>query len=162
MRFRARADDFDGLRVAIVRDKESLAAGRGGVTKRHRFRRRSRFIEKRRVGNVESGQIRDHGLEIEQRFEPPLRDLSLVRCVGSVPTGILENVSLDNRRRNAIGIARANKRFRDLIFLRNVAKFGERLRFRSCLRQIQFSIEPDIFWNGRIDQRVQRLKTDVV
>ena len=40
----------------------------------------------------------DHGLEFEQRLEPPLRDLRLVRRVCGVPARVLEDVPEDDRR----------------------------------------------------------------
>ena len=75
------------------------------MTKRHRFGGGGGFVEQRRVGDLERRQVGDHRLEIEERFESALRDLGLVGRVSGVPAGVLENVSLNHRRRNAIGIA---------------------------------------------------------
>ena len=160
-RFRAGLNNLDRLRVAIVRDEESVSAGGNGVTERHRFGGGGGFIEERRVRDVERRQVLDHGLEIQERFQPALGDLGLIRRVGGVPTGVLENVPLNHRWRNRVGIAGADERARDDIFLREAAKFGERVPFRSRVGQIQGSIEANIFRNGRVDQRVEIVEADL-
>jgi len=50
------------------------------------------FVEHGSVGDLQPGEIADHCLEIEQRLEPSLGDFRLVRGVGCVPAGILEDV----------------------------------------------------------------------
>ena len=160
-RFRARLDDFDRLRMTVVRDEKRFSSARDRVTKRHRLGRGGRFIEQRSVGDIQRGQIGDHRLKIEQRFEPALRDLGLIRRVGRVPTGIFEDVALNHRRRDAIGVTRADKGARDFVFLRNRAQLGQRFGFRFRFRQIQLPIEPNIFRNGRIDQRVEIFEADL-
>ncbi len=57
-----------------------------------------------------AGEVTDHRLEGQQRFEPPLRDLGLVRRVRRVPAGILEHVALDHRRHDRAGIPHADVR----------------------------------------------------
>lgn len=37
----------------------------------------STLVEKRSVGNVETGEVGDHRLEVEERLEATLRDLGL-------------------------------------------------------------------------------------
>ena len=78
--------DFDRLRVAHFRDEKSVASGDDRMAERHRLGRGGRFVEERRVRDVERGEVGHHGLEIEQRFEAALRDLGLVGRVGGVPT----------------------------------------------------------------------------
>ena len=72
-----------------------------GVRHRHRLGRRGRLIQQRGVGDLHAGQLADHRLEIQQRFQPALRDLRLVRRVGGVPAGIFQHVAQDHRRRDA-------------------------------------------------------------
>ena len=74
----------DGFPVGMI-------AGRAGH--RHRLGDGSRFIEQRGVCHIESSQVSDHRLEIDQRFQPALRDLCLIRRVGGIPARILEDVS---------------------------------------------------------------------
>jgi hypothetical protein len=69
--------------------KKRLRAGIDphGVEHGHRLGGGGGFVEQRGVGDVEAGQVGDHGLEIEQRFEPALRDLGLVGRVGVYQPG---------------------------------------------------------------------------
>ena len=55
------------------------------------------------------GQVEDHGLEVQQRLQAPLRDLGLVGGVGGVPAGILQDVAQDHRRGDAVGVAHADE-----------------------------------------------------
>ena len=63
------------------------------------------FVEERRRRDVHAGQILHDRLEVQQRFEPALGDLGLVRRVGRVPAGILEHVAQDDRGRDAVVVA---------------------------------------------------------
>ena len=72
---------------------------------------------------------RDHRLEIQQRFEPALGNLRLIRRVLRIPAGIFEDVALNDRRRDAIVIALPDERAEHFVFGRNPAQFGERFKF---------------------------------
>ncbi len=130
-----------------------------GVTERHRFGRGGRFVEERGVGDVERGQVGHHRLEIEQRLEAALRDLGLVGRVGGVPTGIFEDVALDDRRDDAVGIARADEVAHDFVLLRESAQFGERLLFRFAGREIERGRQANVFRDGRIDEGSRDLRS---
>src|SRR5947207_1494371 len=104
-RFRACLDNANRLRMTIEGDEERFSIRCDRVAKRHRFSGGRGFIQQRRVRDIKRGQVRDHLLEIEQRLQPALRYLSLVRCVCTIPTGVLKNVSLNDGRRNVIGLA---------------------------------------------------------
>ena len=93
------------LWVTIVGDKKRFAIRDDRMTKRHRFGGGRGFIKQRRIGNLERCQVGDHRLEVEEGFESTLRELRLVGCVSRVPARVLQYVSLDHWRRNAIGIA---------------------------------------------------------
>ena len=147
--------------MTIVSDKKRFAIRNDRMAKRHCLGRRSRFVQERSIGDLEPSQIGDHRLKVEQGFEPALREFGLIRCVSGVPARVLENVSLDNWRRNAIGIATADKRARDLVLSGNPAEFGERFRLRFRFRQVQFSIEPDILWNGGFNQGIKIFEADL-
>ena len=136
-RLGARLHDLDRLRMAHFRDKKCVAPADDRMTKRHRFRRGGRFVEQRGIGDIERGQIGDHRLKIEQRFEAALRNLGLVRRVGRVPAGIFQNVALDDRRRDAIGVAGANEVTGHLVLLRDLAQFGQRFVFRFARGQVE-------------------------
>ena len=97
-RLGAGADHVDGLRQRVGVDHER--AGRLAVRpayERHRLGRGGALVEQRGVGGRQAGEVADHGLEVEQRLEPALRDLGLVRRVGGVPAGVLEHVAPDHR-----------------------------------------------------------------
>ena len=106
-----------------------VLAARGAFGQRHRFRRRGCLIEQRGVGDIEPGEIADHGLEVEQRFQPALADLRLIRRIGGVPGRILQDVALDHRRQNRAGIALADQRGEDLVLRGELAHMRERLGF---------------------------------
>ena len=91
--------------MTIVGDEERFSIRCDRVAKRHRFSGGRGFIQQRRVRDIKRGQVHDHLLEIEQRFEPALCDFCLIRRVSGVPARIFENVSLNDGRRNAIGVA---------------------------------------------------------
>jgi len=92
--------------MAIVRHEESCSlTSDGGAAKGHRFRGSGAFIEQRCVRDIERRQVGDHRLKIKERFETALRDLRLVRCVGRVPAGILEDIPLDDWRSDRVVIA---------------------------------------------------------
>ena len=48
------------------------------------------------ISDLEAGQVADHGLEVQDRFEPALGNLGLVGGVGGVPGGVLQDCPLDH------------------------------------------------------------------
>ena len=87
----------DGLRVSVLVDEECVAGMPAEAPDhRHRLRRGCCFIEQRSVGELETGEIGDHRLEIEDRLEPALADLGLIRRIRGVPGRILEHVAHDH------------------------------------------------------------------
>jgi len=62
-------DDGDGLGVAVAIDEEGGAGGFGGALgERHGLGGGGGFVEQRGVGDVEAGEIADHGLEVDEGF----------------------------------------------------------------------------------------------
>ena len=114
-------DDFNVLRMTVLRDEENVAAFLvfEAVAHHHRFRRGGGFVEQRGVGDFEAGEVADHRLKIQQHFQSALGNLGLIRRVLSVPAGILQNVALNHRRRDAIVIALSDKRAENLILRSN-------------------------------------------
>ncbi len=124
-RLGARAQDVERLRKAASRRRGTAACRRPSirfactrVQHRHRLGRGGGFVEQRRVGDLHPGQIAHHRLEIEERFEPALRDLGLIRRVRRVPARILEHVAQDHARRDAVVVAEADERPRTIWLLR--------------------------------------------
>ena len=160
-RFRAAADDVDGLGKAAVRHHEHRFLASGSLLRlqpvehRHGFRRRGAFVEQRRGGDVHAGEILHHRLEIQQRFEPTLRDLSLVGRIGRVPSGILENVAKDDARRYAVVISHPDIRARHQVPIRDIPETAQIAMLGIGLRQVERSGAADPWWNRLLDQRVE-------
>ena len=55
-------------------------------------------------------KLADHGLEIQDRLQPPLRDLRLIRRIGRIPAGIFQHIALDHRRGDGAVIAQPDQR----------------------------------------------------
>ena len=99
----ARLDDADGLGMGVAVDEEGVALDVLTTRLRHRhgLGRGGALIEQRGIGELEAGQVDDHLLEIEQRFEPALADFGLVGRVGRVPAGIFQHIAQDHLGRDA-------------------------------------------------------------
>ncbi len=149
--------DRDGLRVTmpVHHVNRTIVRGRRAQRQRHRFRRRGAFIEERGVGDLKAGEIRDHRLEVEQRFEPTLRDLRLIGCVGGVPAGILEDVALDDPRHEAVVISEAKVGSEHLILLGHRPERREGFLLGARRRERERLPEPDGFRHDGIDEGVE-------
>ena len=156
-RLRPRQHDVDRLREDIVGHEEPVAfAVPDAVAQRHRLGRRRRFIQHRRVGDRHRGQVADHRLEVDQRLQPSLRDLGLVRRVGGVPGGILEDVAQNDARRVRAVVALADERLQHLVPARDRPHSGQRLRLGHGARQRERRLAPDRGGHDRVHQRSAR------
>ena len=130
-RLRAGPDDGERLRVAVLRDEEHVAPvgllAEHAPRHHHRLGGGGRFVEHRRVCDLEAGQVEDQGLEVEQRFEATLRDLGLVGRVLGVPARVLEHVAQDHRGRDRAVVAHAEVAAVDLVLVRDAAQVFEKL-----------------------------------
>ena len=137
-RFATGPHHVDGLRMAVAGDEEHVALGLGpGVAERHRLGRRRTLVEQRGIGDVHPRQIGHHGLEVQQRLETALGDFRLVGCVGGVPAGILQHVTLDDRRHDGAVIAETDHRLHHPVLCRVAGQVGERLAFAAGRRQVE-------------------------
>jgi hypothetical protein len=153
-RLGARLHDLDRLRVAIARDHDHVALGLdAALGQRHRFGGGCRFIEHRRVGDRHGGQVADHRLKIDQRFQPALRDLRLVGRVSGVPSGVLEDVAQDDAWRDRAVVALADEVLEDLVLRRHRLQLFERLRFGDGLGQVHRLGTCDRARHHGVDQR---------
>ena len=123
--------------MTTFRDEKGATAANHGMAERHRFGRGGRFVEQRSIRYVERGEVGDHRLEIEERFQPSLRDFRLVRRVIGLPAGIFQDVALDHGRNEAVGITGADIVADNFVLLRDLAQLGERFLFRFPGRQIE-------------------------
>ena len=119
---------------------------RGTLGQRHRFGRSGGFVEQRGIGDIEPGEIADHGLEVEQRLQPALADLRLIRRIGGVPGRVLQDVALDHRRQDGAGIALADQRGEHLVLRRQLAHMRQRLGFAQRRAEIERRLLPDRGW----------------
>ena len=160
---RARLHDVDRLRVASRIDEKAMPRVRSSrlIRQKHRLGGGGPFVEQRRIRDLETGEIDDHCLEVQQRFEPALRDLGLIWRVRRVPAGILQHVSLHHGRGVGIVVAVAEKRTEDLVLARDVSHRGQRVVLASARVDGEGAREPDCRGNRRVDEGVQRVVAQV-
>ena len=116
---------------------------RGSLGERHRLGGSRGLIEQRCVGDVEPGEVADHGLEVEQRLQPALADLRLVRRVGGVPGRVFKDVALDHRGQDGAGIALADQRGEHLVLRGKLIHMRQRLGFAQTPAEIERRFLPD-------------------
>ena len=140
-------------------DEERFCLGlRGALRQRHRFRRSGGLVEQRGVGDIEPGEVADHGLEIEQGFQPALADLRLIRRIGRVPGRVLQDVALDHRRQDGSRIALADQRGEHLVLRRQLAHMRQRFGFAQGGAEIERRLLPDRGWQGFGHQRAKAFR----
>ncbi len=159
--FGARAHDFDGLRMHVARDEEHRALGLGAAAReRHRFGGGRAFVQQRGVGDVQAGQVGDHGLVVQQGLQAALRDLGLVRRVGRVPGGIFKNVAQHHVGRLRAVVALPDVAAVDLVAARHLLQFGQHVGFAARGGQRQRRLAADLGRHDFFDQGVQAVAAD--
>ena len=166
-RRRARLQHVDGLRVARVGDEELRRADHPGnplglraVQHRHRLGGGGGLVEQRSVGHFHAGQVRDHRLEVEERFEAPLRDFGLIRRVGRVPARVLEHVADDHARRDGVVVAEADVGAEPAVLRGGLPKLAEEVVFALARRERERLLQPDARGNRFVHERVERRRAD--
>ena len=86
---------------------------------------------------------RHHRLEVEERFEPALRDLRLVRRVRRVPARVLEHVAQDDARRDAVVVAEADVGRNSWLRAADCAEVLRNSMLRLAGRQVERPFEAD-------------------
>ena len=122
----------------------------------HRFRGGSAFIEERRACERQAGELRDHGLKVEQRLEAALRDLGLVRRVGRVPRRILEDIAEEHAGHDGVDIAHADVRVEELVLAAEVVQRKQRLGFAAFNAGDRHGWVVDFEFARKADRRRQR------
>src|SRR5699024_12700336 len=89
------------------------------------------------VGDVETGEVLDDLLEVQQRLEPTLGDLGLVRGVGGVPGGVLDEVAADDGRGDRVKVALADELGAHDVLAGQVAQIGEAVVFGAAGREVE-------------------------
>ena len=152
----AGAHDLDGLRVHVARDEEHRALGLGAAAgQRHGFGGGRALVQQRGVGDVQPGQVGDHGLVVQQGLQTALRDLGLVRRVGRVPGGILKNVAQHHVGRLRAVVTLADVAAVDLVAPGDLLELGQHVGFAARGRQRQRGLAADLGRHDFFDQRVQ-------
>ncbi len=138
------AEDGDHLRMrADVHEVAVRFTRHGPANDGHRLGGRGRFVEQRSVRHRQAGQVDADLLEVDERFEPTLRHLGLVRRIGGVPAGVLQHVPPDRLRHQRVRIACPDEAPPDVIPVRQRLQLGERSRFGRRRRQVQRLVRPD-------------------
>ena len=163
-RLGTRSQHRSGLRPGARRHQERAPGRRPlrlhAVQQRHRLGGRRGLVEQRRVGDVHARQVADHGLEIEQRLQSPLGDLCLIRGVGGVPPGVLEDVPEDDWRRDRVGVAQPDERAAHAVARGRDTQLPQVVVLGAGRRQRQRAVEPDGRRHDLVDQRVKRRRLD--
>ena len=111
-----------------------------------------RLIEQRGVGQIKTGEVDDHLLIVQQRFQPTLGNLRLIGRVGGVPARILQHVAQDHRRGDGAVVAHADQAGPELVLLGIALELGQRRLFIQRGRQIQLTLQADRRRHGLLDQ----------
>ncbi len=101
------------------------------------------------------GQIGDHRLEIQQRFEAALGNLGLIRRVLRVPAGILQNIALDDGGRDAIVIAHADEGPENLVLGGDFLQRGQGFVLGLGRGQLERLTQTNVLRHGGGNQPVQ-------
>ncbi len=110
-RLGAGLEDGDGLGKGVgVDDEHRRVRARGPPHQRHRLGRGGALVQQRGARGGQAGEVLNHGLEVQQRLQPALADLGLVRRVGGVPGRVLQHVAHDHRGRDGAVVAHPDHR----------------------------------------------------
>ena len=144
-RLRSGLDHCDGVRVAPGVDHEAgrRSRGREPAGHRHRLGCRRRLVEERSVRELGAGQLAHHRLEVEERFEPALRDLGLVGGVRRVPARVLEHVPLDHGGSDRAVVPEPEERGHHVVLRRHRAQHLRRLRLTERSGKVEGLVRSD-------------------
>src|SRR5207249_8904885 len=164
-RLGTRLQDGDRLWVTVLEDEEPLFplarfSMRDGSTHGHGFGCGGRLIQQRGICQRQAGQVRDHGLEVQECLQPSLGDLRLVGCVLGIPARVLQDIALNHRWRDAIVITHADEGTKDLVPPRQGPQFGEHLLFAAGTTERQPPPQADLRRYGPIYQGIERLQAE--
>ncbi len=155
-----RLDHGDGLGMQIIGHEEGIGAGLGLPARhRHRLGRRRRLVQQAGIGDGQPGEVGDHGLIIQQRLQPALRDFGLVGGIGGVPGRVFQDVALDRGRRDGAVITLPDQAGHDAIPGRDLLHPGQQ-RGLGQGGPVQRTVLPDRLGHGLVDQRIQAVRTD--
>ena len=122
---------------------------------RHRLGGRGGLVQQTGPGGRQAREVGDHRLEIEQRLEPTLADLRLVRRVGGVPARVLEQPPADHRRGHGVRIAEADHLHHRRVAGAEGAQLVEHLTLGAAAVKGERGAQPDRLGHRLVDQGVQ-------
>ncbi len=142
-----------GLRERVgVHDEHRGLRAAGAAGQRHGLRRGRGLVEQRGAGDVQPGQVADHGLEVQEGLEASLRDLGLVGRVGGVPAGVLQQVAPDDRRGDRVVVAEPDHRGQHLVAGGERPQLGDGLGLARRLGQVERTLRADRPGDGQGDE----------
>ena len=112
------------------------------------------FVEKRGVGDGQTGQGLDHRLEVQQCFEAALGNLRLIGRVGGVPAGVLQQAAADDRRGEGVGVTLAVEGLQHNVLGSVLAQPGLCCVLAQSLGQVECLGGADGGGKGGINQRI--------
>ena len=157
-RFRAGAEQGDRLGMTVVGDKKRVAA-LDVVAESHGLGRGGGLVEQGGIGNLHAREVADHRLKVEQRLQPALGDLRLIRRVSGIPARVFQNVPADDRGRVCPVIAGSDTGLRDHVAVHQSPEVGERLFLRARGGQRELAAEADVRGNGFLDEGIERSRS---
>ena len=102
----------------------------------HRFSSGGGLVQQRRIGNRQTGELADQSLKIEQCLQPSLGDFRLIGGVSRIPSGIFEDMPLDQRRGRRAEIPQADQGTTRFILGCNGAQILQSCRFAAAIGQL--------------------------
>lgn len=105
------------------------------------------LIQQGGVGNIHSGEVSDHGLEVEEGLEPSLGNLGLVGGILGVPSGVFHQIPQDHGGGEGAIVTHPNVGTEDLV-----------LQGDSLQRPQQLGLGELVVLRGREGQERQRKK----
>mmetsp|Transcript_7428 Transcript_7428/g.12524 ORF Transcript_7428/g.12524 Transcript_7428/m.12524 type:complete len:329 (-) Transcript_7428:549-1535(-) len=146
----------DVLRVAVFIDKEPGDFRFADPLRHgHRLGTGGCLVQQRGVGNLKPREVRHHGLEVQQRLQPALRNLGLIGRIGRVPGRILKDVALDRGRRDRPVITLSDQRGQHLVLGGGDTHVVQQFAFRFGLAEIEGVLLPDVGRDRIVDERIK-------
>ncbi len=147
-------DDGDGLRQGVLVDQQHgvLADLAGPAHQRHRLGGGRALVQQRGARGGQAGQVHHDGLEVQQRLEPALGDLRLVRRVGGVPGGVLQHVAAHHRRRQRAVVAQTDHRGQHRVAGGQGAQLGDHRRLARRGVDGEGALGADDRWQSGVEQ----------
>lgn len=160
-RLGAGAHHLHRLRVAAVGDEEGraglLALLVHGQGQSHCLGGGGAFIQQRGVGHLQTRQVHDQRLEVEQRLQPALRNLRLIGRVLGVPARVLEDVAEDDVRRVRVVVAHADEGPEHLVLRGDGLQGRQQFVLAARGRELQRLLGADGGRDGLVDESIERV-----